>query len=96
MDFAKSVKGLDSDTVQNAAIAGKAMAEMAATLPNTGGVAGFFAGENDMDIFGEQLARWVPSFIKLLLGGTPSCLTAGFSPASIHFLFSKWSFLSLL
>lgn len=55
MDFAESIKGLDIDAVQNAATAGKAMAEMAATLPNTGGVVGFFAGENDMDAFGEQL-----------------------------------------
>jgi hypothetical protein len=32
----------------------------------------------------KTVARWVPSFIKLLLGGTPSCLTAGFPPAFIH------------
>ena len=55
MKFADSIKGLDADAVQNAAIAGKAMAEMAATLPNSGGVVGFFAGENDMDAFGDQL-----------------------------------------
>ena len=28
---------------------------MASTVPNSGGVVGFFAGENDMDDFGEQL-----------------------------------------
>lgn len=55
MLFAASVKGLDTDAVTNAAIAGKAMAEMAATLPNTGGAVAFFAGENDMNAFGEQL-----------------------------------------
>ena len=55
MKFAASIKGLDADAVQNAAIAGKAMAELAATLPNTGGAVGFFAGNNDMDDFGEQL-----------------------------------------
>lgn len=55
MAFAGTVKGLDAEVVTNAATAGKAMAEMAATLPNSGGVAGFFAGENDMDAFGEQL-----------------------------------------
>lgn len=55
MDFSESVKGLDSEAVQNSAIAGKAMAEMAATLPNTGGVVGFFTGNNDMDTFGGQL-----------------------------------------
>lgn len=53
--FSEEVSGIDGETVANAAIAGKTLAEMAATLPNTGGVVGFFAGENDMDAFGEQL-----------------------------------------
>ena len=53
--FANAVRGLDADTVTNAATAGKAMAEMATTIPNSGGVVGFFTGENDMDAFGEQL-----------------------------------------
>ncbi len=55
MDFSVAVKGLDADAVTKASIAGKAMAEMATTIPNSGGVVGFFAGENDMDKFGEQL-----------------------------------------
>lgn len=55
MGFANAVRGLDVDTVTNAATAGKAMAEMATTIPNSGGVVGFFVGENDMDAFGEQL-----------------------------------------
>lgn len=55
MDFSVAVKGLDADAVTKASIAGKAMAEMATTIPNSGGVVGFFAGENDMKDFGEQL-----------------------------------------
>ena len=53
--FADSVAGLDASVVTEAANAGKAMAEMASTIPNSGGVVDFFAGENDMDAFGEQL-----------------------------------------
>lgn len=53
--FADSVAGLDASVVTEAANAGKAMTEMASTIPNSGGVVGFFAGENDMDAFGEQL-----------------------------------------
>lgn len=53
--FADSVAGLDASVVTEAANSGKAMAEMASTIPNSGGVVGFFAGENDMDAFGEQL-----------------------------------------
>ena len=55
MGFSLAVKGLDADAVTAAAIAGKAMAEMATTIPNTGGVVSFFAGDNDMKEFGEQL-----------------------------------------
>ena len=54
-NFSKSIAGMDAGLVSQAAIAGKTMAEMAATLPNSGGVVGFFAGENDMTTFGEQL-----------------------------------------
>lgn len=53
--FADEVTGLNAAVVQEAATAGKAMVEMAATIPNSGGVVGFFAGENDMEDFGEQL-----------------------------------------
>ena len=56
--FADSVAGLDASVVTEAANAGKAMAEMASTIPNSGGVVGFFAGENDMDAFGEQLVQF--------------------------------------
>ncbi len=55
VNFANIVKGMDTDAVTNAAIAGKTMAEMAATLPNSGGVVGFFSGENDMTTFADQL-----------------------------------------
>lgn len=53
--FGDAITGLDANAVNEAAIAGKAMAEMATTIPNSGGVVGFFAGENDMGQFGEQL-----------------------------------------
>ena len=46
------------DAVKNSAIAGQAMAELAATLPNTGGAVAFFAGDNDMATFGAQLASF--------------------------------------
>lgn len=53
--FGDVITGLDANAVTEAAIAGKAMAEMATTIPNSGGVVGFFAGENDMGEFGKQL-----------------------------------------
>lgn len=53
--FGDAITGLDANSVTEAAIAGKAMAEMATTIPNSGGVVGFFAGENDMGEFGKQI-----------------------------------------
>lgn len=53
--FGDAITGLDANAVTEAAIAGKAMGEMATTIPNSGGVVGFFAGENDMGEFGKQL-----------------------------------------
>ena len=54
-DFSIAIAGMDGELVANAATAGRTLAEMAATLPNSGGVVGFFTGENDMDAFGAQL-----------------------------------------
>ena len=55
--YSDAVKGLDVDAVTNSAIAGKAMTELASTLPNVGGVVDFFAGGNDLSTFGAQLVR---------------------------------------
>ena len=62
--FAESVKGINSETVTAAANAGKTLAEMASALPNSGGVMGFFAGENDMATFGAQLEAFGKSIAR--------------------------------
>lgn len=56
--FASAISGIDSNLVANAAAAGKAMAEMASTIPNTGGLVSFFTGENDMEKFAEGLVPY--------------------------------------
>lgn len=53
--YADTVKGIDASAVQASAIAAKALSELASNLPNSGGLAGFFAGENDIGDFGIQL-----------------------------------------
>lgn len=53
--FSDSVAGISPEAVTAAANAGKMLAGMAESLPNSGGVAGWFAGENDMEAFGAQL-----------------------------------------
>ena len=57
VEFSRTVSGnIDAVAVETAANAGKVMAEMAAMIPNTGGVIAFFTGDNDMVTFGSQLA----------------------------------------
>lgn len=53
--YADTVKGIDASAVQASAIAAKSLSELASNLPNSGGLAGFFAGENDIGDFGAQL-----------------------------------------
>lgn len=54
--FSAIVSGkIDEGAVTAAANAGKALAEMAATIPNTGGVVSFFTGDNDIATFGAKL-----------------------------------------
>lgn len=76
--FSNEIAGIDGEVISNAAIAGKTLAEMATTLPNTGGVVGFFAGENDMNAFGEQLipfGRAMRNFANEVAGIDASVIT---------------------
>ena len=62
--FSKTIVegGINPEAVTAAANAGAAMAELAKSLPNTGGLVSFFTGNNDMDKFGEQLENFGESF----------------------------------
>lgn len=65
--FAQSVSGLDESSLNAmnlAAKAGKTLAEMASSLPNSGGLMGKIFGENDMDTFGTQLEAFGKSLVK--------------------------------
>jgi hypothetical protein len=53
--YADTVKGIDGSAVEASANAARTLSELAHNLPNSGGLAGFFAGENDIGSFGEQL-----------------------------------------
>jgi hypothetical protein len=58
--YADSVKGLDASVVENSTRAAKSVIAIAKEVPNEGGVAAWFAGENNIDVFGAKL----PSFGK--------------------------------
>ena len=64
-EFSSTVAGkVDASAVEAAANAGKIMAGMASTIPNSGGVLGFFAGENDIDTFGTMLKSFGKSIVS--------------------------------
>ena len=57
--YSKSVSGIqDVNAVTEATEAAKSLAEMAEAIPNSGGLFGWFAGNNDIDDFGTKLASF--------------------------------------
>ena len=54
-EYGDTVAGINTSGIQQSVNAGKSLAELAKVLPNSGGVAGFFAGNNDLDKFAEKL-----------------------------------------
>ena len=70
--FSASVKGVDPAGIEAAATAGKMLAEMADTIPNTGGKLAEFLGDNTMDTFGDQLVKFgmcISMFSKVITSG---------------------------
>lgn len=57
-EYGDSVAGIDASAVTASATAAKALVELANNLPNTGGLVGWFAGENDMGAFGTELVSF--------------------------------------
>ena len=53
--FSDSVNGINAENLTAAANAGKTLAEMCSVIPNEGGVAAWFAGENSISSFGNKL-----------------------------------------
>lgn len=56
--YAAAVAGIDGSAVEASANAAKALSEMAANLPNSGGWLSAIVGENDMSTFGTQLVEF--------------------------------------
>ena len=53
--FSVAVQGIDTNSIVNAATAGKALTDFANSIPNTGGIVSLFTGDNDIGKFGVQL-----------------------------------------
>lgn len=53
--YSYAVTGIMLEPIKNSVEAAKALSDLANSLPNTGGMASWFAGDNDINAFGEQL-----------------------------------------
>lgn len=64
VDFSDTVKGkIDSKSVKAATDAGTLITKLADTVPNSGGVLGFLAGNNDVDTFGGKLKKFAEGLV---------------------------------
>lgn len=62
--YYESIKGVDGTVVEASANAALALAEFANKIPNMGGLASIFAGENSLVSFAEQLTEFGPALKK--------------------------------
>lgn len=61
-EYANSMNGLEPAVVTNSANAAKALTELASNIPDTGGLVAFFAGDNNIEGFGNNLANFGNAF----------------------------------
>lgn len=62
--YTKDVNGIDPAAVSASAQAAQMMSDMAATLPNSGGLAALILGDNTLSAFGEELERFGPHIAR--------------------------------
>ena len=82
--FSDSVSGIVPENIIAAANAAKALAEMASIIPNEGGVASWFAGENSISKFGFDLialGQGLKGFSDAIVGIVPENLVAASNAA---------------
>lgn len=77
--FSDSVAGIVPENIVAAAQAAKALADMASTIPNEGGIVAWFAGENSLSKFASDigdLGEGLKSFSDSVTGIVPENITA--------------------
>lgn len=82
--YADAIAGIDASAVTASATAATALSELAANLPNSGGLVGWFAGENDLGAFGTQLIAFgqgLKGYADAVAGIDTAAVTASASAA---------------
>lgn len=83
-NFAGEIDGVNTETVKDAAEAGKTLAEVAVMIPNYGGIGSWFGGGQNLGEFGKQLAplgTGLSDFVTNL--GTTNLVTVKSAASSI-------------
>lgn len=62
--YSNTIKDVDASAIESSSIAAKSIVEFANNIPNSGGVVAWFAGNNDIDVFGEKLPSFGKNFKK--------------------------------
>ena len=60
--YATAIKDVDAEAVKASSIAAQSIVEFANNIPNEGGMASWFAGENSIDVFGKKLPEFGKCF----------------------------------
>ena len=60
--YSKEIAGIDTNVVNNTTKAAKAIVEIANIIPNSGGMASWFAGDNKLSDFGADVAKFGSKF----------------------------------
>ena len=84
--YGDQVRGLDAGAVKASAEAAQLLADMAATLPNSGGLAALIMGDNTLSEFGEELEKFGPhisKYAKDVNGVNPAAVKASAQAAQV-------------
>ena len=84
--YGDQVRGLDAGAVKASAEAAQLLADMAATLPNAGGLAAKIMGDNTLSAFGEELEKFGPhisKYAKDVNGVNPAAVKASAQAAQV-------------
>lgn len=84
--YADAVTGIDTTAVEASANASKALAEMCNHIPNSGGMAAWFAGDNSAAQFGSELVelgQGLKGFSDAIIGVNPAAIVAAANAAKV-------------
>lgn len=82
--YSDSISGIDGNAITTSANAAKSLAELSNNLPNSGGLAAWFSGSNNIDDWGEQLVSFgksIREYSDSVIGLNPVIVTTSANAA---------------